>query len=76
VKERLIIDTYLSTVVEDMTSWFTQMEILDPIYHQAFSAANSLGHQPATSQYFQLFTLQTLASAAAAIHGALSESAS
>jgi hypothetical protein len=60
----------------DKKSWFTPMEVLDFIYHQFFFTANSLGHQPTTSQYFQPLTLQTLALAAAAIHCELSEYAS
>ena len=45
----------------------------DLIYHHSFFTANSLGHQPTTSQYFQPLTLQPLALAAAAIHCMLSQ---
>jgi len=76
VKELLFDNAYLSKVIEDKKSWFMQMEVLDLIYHQFFFTANSLGHQPMTSQYFQPLTLQTLELAAAAIHCALSEYAS
>jgi len=73
VKELLIIDAYLSKVVDDKKLWFMRMEVLDLIYHQFFFTANSLGRQPTTSQYFQPLAPQTLALAAAAIHCALSE---
>jgi len=73
VKELLFDDAYLSKVVDNKKSWFTQMEVLDLIYHQFFFTANSLGCQPTTSQYFQHLTSQILALAAAAIHCALSE---
>jgi len=76
VKEFLCDDAYLSNVVDDKKSWFTWMEVLDPIYHQFFFTANSLGRQPMPSQYSQPLTLQTLALAAKAIQFALSESAS
>jgi len=76
VKELLIDDAYLSKVVDDKESWFTQMEVLDLINHQFFFTTNSLGCQPTTSQYVQPLALQTLALAAAAIHCALSEYAS
>jgi hypothetical protein len=49
------------------------MEVLDLIYHQFVFMANSLGHQPTTSQYFQPLASQTLALVAVAIHCALSE---
>ena len=49
------------------------MEVLDLIYHQFLLIANSLGHLPTTSQYFQPVAPQTVAQAAAAIHCALSE---
>jgi len=52
------------------------MEVLDLIYHQFFFTANSLGHQPTTSQCFQPLAPQTVALAAAAIHCALSGYAS
>ena len=73
VKRLLFDDSYLSKVVDDKKSWFTQMEVLDLIYHQFFFTANSLGCQPTTLQYFQSLAPQTLALAAAAIHCALSE---
>jgi len=53
VKKLLSDDAYLSKVVDDKNSWFTQMEVLDLIYHQFFFTANSLGRQPTTSQFFQ-----------------------
>jgi len=34
-------NAYLSKVVNDKKSWFTQKEVLDLIYHQFFFAANS-----------------------------------
>jgi len=49
------------------------MEMLNPIYHQLVFTANSLGHQPTTSHYFQPVAPQALALAAKAIHCALSE---
>jgi len=73
VKELLSDDAYLSNVVDDKKSWFTQMEVLDLIYHQFFFTANSLGRQPTTSQYFQPLASQTFVLAAAAIHCAPSE---
>jgi hypothetical protein len=73
VKELLIDDAYLSKVVDDKQSWLTRKEMLDLIFHRLFFTANSLGHQPTTSQYFQPLTLQTLALATAAIHCAFSE---
>jgi len=75
-EELLFEDAYLSKVVNDKKSWFTRMEVLDLIYHQFFSTANSLGHQPITSQYFPPLAPQTLVLAAAAIHCALSQYAS
>ena len=69
-------DTYLSNDIDDKNSWFTQMEVLDLIYHQFFFTANSLRRQPTASQYFQPLAPQTLVLAAAAVHGALSEYAS
>ena len=33
VKELLFDDAYLSNLVDDKKSWFTQMEVLDLIYH-------------------------------------------
>jgi len=69
-------DAYVSEVVDDMKSWFTQMEVLDVIYDQFFFTPNSLGRQQTTPQYFQPLAPQTLALAAAAIHCALSEYAS
>jgi len=76
VKELLFDDAYLSKVFEDKMSWFTWMEVLDLIYHQFFFAANSLGRQRTTSQYFQPLAPQTLVLAATALHCALSEYAS
>ena len=73
VKELLFVNAYLSRAVDDKKLGFTQMEVLDLIYHQFFFTANSLGCQPTTSQYFQPLAPQTLALAAAAIHCALSE---
>jgi len=63
-------------VVDDKKPWFTWMRVLDLIYHQFFFTANSLGHHPTTSQYFQPLALQAVALAAAAIHCARSEYAS
>jgi len=34
IKELLFDDAYLSNVADDEKSWFTQMEVLDLIYHQ------------------------------------------
>jgi hypothetical protein len=49
------------------------MEVLDHIYPQCFFTANSLGHQPATSQYVEPLTLHTCALVASAIHCVLSD---
>jgi len=49
------------------------MEVLDLIHHPMFFTANSLGHQPMTSHYFQLLTPQTWTLTAAAIPLTLSE---
>jgi hypothetical protein len=73
VKELLFDDVYLSKVIDNKKAWFTQMEVLDLIYHQFFLTTNSLGQQPTTSQFFQPLTPQTLALVATAIHYALSE---
>ena len=73
VEESLFDDAYLSKVVNDKKSWFTQMEVLDFIFHQFFFTTNSLGCQPTTSQYFQPLTPQTLVLATTAFHCALSE---
>jgi len=73
VKELLFHDAYLSKVVDDKKSYFTRMEVLDPIYHQFFFTTNSLGHQPTLSQYFQPLAPQTLALVAEAIRCALTE---
>jgi hypothetical protein len=73
IKELLIDNAYLSNVIDDKKYWFNRMELLDFIYHQCFLAANSLGRQRTTSQFFQPLTLHTIAIAAAAIHCALSE---
>jgi len=76
VKELLFDDAYLSRVIDDMKLWFTRMEVLDLIYRQFFSNANSFGRQPTTSWYFQSLAPRTLALPAAAIHCVLSEYAS
>jgi len=76
VKKLLFDDGFLSKVVDDKKSWFTRMEVLQRIYHRFFFTANSLGHQPTTSQYFQPLAPQTLALAATAIHCVESEHAS
>jgi hypothetical protein len=73
VTDLLFDDAYHSKVVEDEIPWFTRMEVLDLIYHQFFFTANTVGHHPMTSQYFQPLTPQTLVLVAAAIHCALSE---
>jgi hypothetical protein len=73
VKELLFDDAYLSKVIDDKKAWFTQMEVLDFIYHQLFFTANILGRQPTISQFFKPLTPQTLALVAAAIYCALSE---
>ena len=73
VKELLFDNAYHCNVVDDEKSWFTQMEVLDLIYYQFFSTANSLEHQPTSSQYFEALTQYTLAQAAAAINCVLSE---
>jgi len=73
VKELLFDDNYLSKVADDKKSFFAQMAVLDPIYHQGFFTANSLGCQPMTSQYFQPLTPQTLALTSAAIYRAMSK---
>jgi len=59
VKEHLFDDAYVSKVVDDKKSWFTQMEVLDLLFHQFFFTANSLGCQPTTSQYFELLAPHT-----------------
>jgi hypothetical protein len=64
---------YLLTVNDDKKSWFTQMQVLDLIYHQLFFTANSLGPQPTTSQFFQLLTPLLLVLVSAAINCSLSE---
>jgi hypothetical protein len=76
VKDRLFNDSSLSKLVNDKKSWFTQMEVLDIIFHQFFFTANSLGCQPTTVQYFLPLAPQTLALAAAAIDCTLSGYAS
>jgi hypothetical protein len=73
IKDLLFDDAYLSKVIDDKNSWFTQMEVLDLIYHQFFFTANSLGRHPTTSQFFQPLIPQTLAFVAASIHCALSQ---
>jgi len=73
VKELLFDDPYLSKVINDKKSWFTQIDVLDFINHQFLFTTNSLGRQPTTSQYFQPLAPQTLALAASAIHCVLSE---
>jgi len=72
-KQLLFNNAYLSNVGDDKESWFTGMEVLDPIYDKCFLTANSLGRQPTTSQYFEPLTPQTLALAATAIHCVPSE---
>jgi len=66
-------NAYLSKVVEDKKSYFTQIEVLDLIYHQFFFTANSLRYQPTIFQFFQPLAEWTLVLAAAAIHRMLSE---
>jgi hypothetical protein len=73
VREFLFDDAYLSKVINDKKSWYTQMEVLDLIYVQLFFTANSLLRQPTTSLFFQPLTPQTLALVAAAIQCVLSE---
>jgi len=73
VKELLFDDAYLSKVIKDKKAWFTQMEVLDLIYHQFFFTANRMGRQPTTSQFFQPLTPLTLALVAAVIRCAQSE---
>ena len=75
VQELLLDDNHLSKVIDDKKSWFTWMQVLDLKYHQFFFTTNSLGRQPTTSKFIQPLTPQTLALVAAAIHCALSESA-
>jgi len=43
VKELLFEDAYLSKVINDKKALFTQLEVLDLIYHQFFFTTNSLG---------------------------------
>jgi len=71
VKELLIDDAFLLNVVDDNKSWFTQMEVVNPIYNYCFLTGNSVGRQPTASQFLQLLALQTLAPAATAIHNVL-----
>lgn len=73
VKEHLFDDTYRSKVIDDKTSWFALMEMLDLIFHHFFFYANNLGRQPTTSQCFQFLTRQMLVLVAAAICCAQSE---
>jgi len=72
-KEILLDNAYLSKVINNMKSLFTQMEVLDLIYHLVFFTANSLGRQLTTSQFFQLLAPQMLALVATAIHCELSD---
>jgi len=73
VKELQFDDAYLSKVIDDKETWFTQMEVLDLIYHEFFFTTNSFGRQPTTLQFFQPLTPQTPALVATAIDCALSE---
>lgn len=72
-KQHQVDDTYLTKIVKDEKSWFTQMEVIDLVYHKFFFSANILGCQPRTFLYFPPVTTQTLVVAAADIHGATSE---
>lgn len=69
-------DAQLPTVLEDKKSRFSEMEIIDSIYHQFLLTADWLGHQPTTSHVIESLALISLALAAAGIHCALSDSAS
>jgi hypothetical protein len=60
-------------VIDDKSSWYTRMDVLDLIYHQFFFTTNSLGRQLTTSQFFQPLTPQMLALVATGIHCALSK---
>jgi len=73
IKELLFDDAWLSQVMDDKKSQFTQIDVLDHICDQLFCTTDNLGWQLTTSHYFPLLTLQTLALAAATIHCALSE---
>jgi len=75
-QELLFDNAYLARVVDDKKSWFTQMEVLDLMYHKFYFTTNSLGCQIATSQYYPPLAPQTLALKAAVIHCVLSEYAS
>jgi len=75
VNELLFDDAHFSHLMYDQTSLFTQMEVVDLMYHQFFFTVNCLGCQPTKSQFFQLLAPQTLALAAAAIHLALPKDA-
>jgi hypothetical protein len=58
IMELLLDDAYLSKVVNDKTSWFTQMEVLHHIYYQCFFTTNSLEHQATTVEDLQPLTPQ------------------
>ena len=73
VKEHLFDDGYVSKVMDDKTSWFTQIEVQDPICHRLFFTANCLGRQLTTSQFFQPLAPLTLALVATTIQVALSK---
>jgi len=73
VKELLFDVAYRLKVIDNKKAWFTQMEVLDLIYHQFCFTANRLGRQLTTSQFFQPLTPPMLALVAAAIHCAPSE---
>jgi len=53
--------------VENKGIFFTEVDIVNVIYHTFFIPANHLGCQPAKSQLFQFLTHQTLVLAGAAI---------
>jgi len=57
VKELLFDDSNLSNAPEDKKLWFTQMEVLDFIYHQLFLTTYNLRCQPTASQFFQPLAL-------------------
>jgi len=73
VTKHLFDHPYLSKVIDDKSSWFMHMEVPDLINTQFFFNTNSLEQQPTTSQFFQLFTPQTFAHVATAIHCVMSQ---
>ena len=73
VKELRFNNGYLLKVIDDKKSSFTQMEVLDLIYHRNFFTTNSFGRKLTTSLFFHPLALQMLVLVAAAIHCALSE---